>query len=189
MATSKMCNFPSVKFPSLSYPQCSASSLFEPRRSAPQPILAAALGTLLQPAAPQWAQPNLWEVAAGKLHIQEISISSFHSLPVLLLLSLSNHSLSCFAFFINSSPHNFPYLLQPFLSPSLRFLFLDVSPIPIPPPPPSRFPPLYPFYYYPTSTTPVSRILFYSFSIHCNLKVSSSQAKIDGNFVNMFLKT
>ena len=41
VATFQMCNFPSGNFPSLSWPQRSALSLFYPRRSASQPILAA----------------------------------------------------------------------------------------------------------------------------------------------------
>ena len=44
LATTQMCNFPIGNFPSLSQPHCLVLSLFQPRCSAPYPILATALG-------------------------------------------------------------------------------------------------------------------------------------------------
>ena len=65
--------FLSGKFPNLLFPkrqlykrtQSVLALVFQ--CSAPQPVLAAALGSPLQPAAPQRTKPNLWEIAAWEI--------------------------------------------------------------------------------------------------------------------------
>ena len=81
-----MCNFLSGNFPSLPWPQRSALSMFQPRHSAPYPILAAALGPphcSLRPLRgrystfgklPLGTSLHIWEVATREILTGEVAI-------------------------------------------------------------------------------------------------------------------